>query len=507
MVHGGLLLRSSLSHNATSAANGPLDVVAAYAMTSLPVAGALVWFGPALLAAQGALWWQAVLFACAAVSGTLREIATESNFWSHEILGCLYYADVCCTCLALVQVALLILGPEDPCLLQLLHRRRLQSETDPFKVHSMTDIHIASRALPVVTLLAGLYGQSHSPADEGKLWTLGAQLANANAMFAFVAFWLTWRCPLRSELAGAVLLRRRFWVRAWKFLVCPLAALMGMGVALSMEGVPSCLVAAFLRGMPAALSAVVLSVVWDCGGDGKLVESSFAKNPRASGMLLCGMPAVLLPILATTLALDWRNHNGHFRWPTLSMTAKNPECKSVLFLGSPLLCVSAILAFWLIEECRGAEALRWASADIWINKPAGPAEFVKTTKMRRLGCRLGYLSILLGLLTACIVEGTALSDRVHTVFSVLFFASFLGSVMLTLVGAPRGYNAPLGRLRVALAAAFALDMIVLLVLFVVVNQYVPNHLITSHGHAYYALAEYAGILLLACWPLSWMYDV
>lgn len=478
----------------------------------LPMLAYIAYVGPAAVAGASGRHWHAFLFAALAVLGALQlggQLFFSAAATEHLAAVADWWGYFC-----FLQVAFAVLGPEDPWLARV--RSTAGGPTAaPSLLGVPLDVLLLSRLVPLGAFLVMLaFGQTALPLlDSSRLttWQRRCLLTNTLLYFSGTSWWLA--SSVRRTQALEVLSRGRYWSRVWVCFVLPCSCI--ALVALFAMRLGGGLLFAVLHLACAAGAATAMAAVFSRGVD---VTDRSQENRLVVPWLLAGVVATLIPTLCIALWLDMvgcpdgsLKCTSHWRWPTLSMASASPAGHFALALGVPPLLVAGSATAWIIDIAPLARRARLpldrpSASMLWeqrLPRPLPSAPPKLRVLSRWLGCRLMVGSMALGAAAALCPENTPIRAALHVTATILFFVMLLFAVLLCAAGADN--STLFGLFRVLVTALIIKCMVALLVLFVLVNQYVPNEL--NIPHAIYAGTEYLLLVLLGLWPLTWAEDV
>ncbi|CAJ1461193.1 unnamed protein product [Effrenium voratum] len=422
--------------------------------------GTLALLAPALAAYRLGRWWFAAIFAISALLSFVYEVLHQellplqaAGVWLRLLdHGGVYF---CC-----LQLGFVVLGPE---------------ETRPSSRASWM-------ATPWTWWLLGWCRRwpclcFSSPAPLG--WTSQCMiLLDVLWLLGFAGFWLQ---PARRHAATEVLLRSRYWLRLWKQAIAPTAVISVFLVGLSsVSPAPSA-----CRAVLAVLGTKVLHTVASHSQGEKLRESqrlqelqglSPSWNPVVAKQLLAAPGVLGVSTVGASLASDFMTSEV-WRWPLLSMATGLRPGGYVVVLGALPALMAMAAALWLVSSTGSCHAID---------------EEVST----QLGCLLGYLSLLLGVLAMAL---HCFELPLQQTLSLSFCFSIMVLAMWTLA---------LGTSRRCVWASSILSGSVLLsfvALLLLDQQLIPNQLHIPLPAL--ACAEYLSVAVYLLWPLGWAKEV
>lgn len=413
----------------------------------------------------GRLWHTCVFTLMAVICAAYHLFGSDTTQWLTLVHhGWAYFC--------FLQMAFLVLGPEDP---------QMQWIDHPVAVKSLLatwpplHVIVLARVLPVAAILVFLCRFSSWVDFHWQIMFLSDVLL----VFGCGAFWM--HRDRRSSMPK-VLLRSRFWRRFWNHFGLPglLAACM-WGF---MESTDSRAMHAILHLLIACLAMSIVRAVHNSGADLRReaeIMSVSPQNPVIAHILLGSAAIFGLPTLMASLALDWWSI-GYWRWPMVcSATYQLPGGYFVVIGALPTLMAQAV-AFGLISSTVGS--------------PQANQHEIAVSK--QFGCMVGYVSIVFGVLTLA-MPGPAF-PTLHTLCLIAYLCLMMVATLLTTLSTTSPL-APGMRSRCVLAFTIFVSVMGFLMLLILVQQYIPNTY--SIPHPLLATSEYIALALPMLWPLTW----
>jgi len=460
--------------------------------------------------------WHVLIFSVMAVLGTLHQACDAGSqlqlggymVCSAETREAVGFASSCWAHFCFLQVCWVVLGPEDPW----LHKGKNMGLT--MRIGDVPlDVLLFARVLPLVALVLSFshwrisYDGSSEDTWYGD-WERGALLDNLLLFSGCVAWWLG--SAMRRAQALDILLRVRFWARAGVRLLLP--ALLLFPVALASEVLRWRVLRAARHAGCSAIATAALAGVFR----GKMDLADHAlQNWLVVPWILLGTSLVFMATIFGAFAADGVlcrtnpmqcSHLGN--WPTLSAAAESRGGHFVMAFGTPPLMLATAAMVWILDASPVvrprmiSDAASWSPWDRRLpwRLPSAPQKF--RGSCRWLGCRFLYAAMILGTAAGLCMKEGPLRNALHVVVTVPFFASVWLAVVLCTASAEN--STLFGLLRFVVTAAIAKGMLVLLFVFVIANQYIPNSL--GIQPSFYAGTEYVVLMLVVLWPLTWMED-
>lgn len=469
---------------------GTAEESAHLAVSLLLVATSFAFLVPANAALSLGRLWHAGVFALMAAVCTIYHVCdTELLQTLDGGTGCpsavrhtLTLADHGWAYYCALQMAFLVLGPEDPVMQWIDHPVVRDTPACALAMSPPRDVMAVTRVLPAVAMAAFLCLYT-SWADFHWQCVL---LQDVLLLFGFLAFWLH---QDRRTSMPKVLIRLRFWRRIWNHCIMPM--LLASFAFIAMESADSRAMHAVWHLIAAALAVSIIKTVNSRSMDvpkaeaEELMEMS-ARNPIVVHVLLGSVALFGLPTLFACLTLDcWAT--GQWRWALVSMpTMQRPGGYVAAIGGLPtLLAMSG--AFWLIRSTT------------MVSHQYEPEEIVAS---KEWGCLIGYGSVAFGFFA--IAANGSMFPVLHLWCLVASLGLLLVAMTLTTLSV-RYPLAPGNRARCLLTVATVVVVSGFIMLLVLAHQYVPNDYGISHPLL--AISEYLALALPTLWPLTWSSEV
>jgi hypothetical protein len=378
-----------------------------------------------------------------------------------------------------LQVAFLVLGPEDPHLQWIDHPVAHDMPKSSLPMAAPLHAIVLARLLPIGAIALFLCCFS---SQEDFSWQFFI-LTEVLLLFVCAAFWM--HRDRRSSMPK-VLLRMRFWRRLWNY--CALPGLLTAFIWVLTESADSKVVQAFLPVLLAVLATRVIHVVYDSNGDlnNEAPIMNVSPQNQVIARFLLGSTALFgLPTLIVSLLLDWWSV-GFWRWPMVCMSTRLRPSGYFAIIGFLPTFMAQAVAFRLIRSTSS-------------NMSDNTEEIVLS---KQLGCMIGYTSVLFGLLTLALPQ--PVFPYLHTFCVIAFLCLMMVAVVLTTLSARQPLAAG-ARTRFVLMLAIFTSVMVFLTLLILVQQLIPN----TYGIPYPLLAavEYVTLALPMLWPTTWGFEV
>lgn len=399
-----------------------------------------------------------------------------------------------------LQMAFLVLGPEDP-QIQLMGGKPTGCE---ILGRIPWDVIAVARVLPIVVLSMFVLTPASLSAGDAEWWSL--LLTELLLVFCTGAFW-TYRSSKGQSVE--VLLRLKFWHRLLHQAIVPgvmlffTYCLTGLSDQKAMRSVWYIVQAAFatstLRTIKPEASTYEISEVLDMSSN----------NPNIAHILLGSTALVVVPTVIVGISYDWCSAGvgGSTVWPTISSARScGPGGYFVAVVAVPAY-VAAAAVFSLISSTTVLKT-PWLQFSVkTFEEQYSPQRDVPDMEQRslgkRLGCKLGYIGSGFGLLSALIMKGTPLRDMLTLLCGFISIGAMAIAMTLTVLSwdsPTRGFH-----FRRAFTLLVCLPILTLNTFLSLLTKFLPA------GHSYpfmtYTISEYATVLLLALWPLTWLWEV
>jgi len=480
--------------------------------TLLPIVACLTYLAPAFVSAKTGRLWHTLIFTLMAMVGLLNRACDAGSqlqlggymTCSHSARDTLYYLNNVWSHFCFLQVCFAVLGPEDP--------RLWRGKSMGLAMHVgeiPLDVVLFARAVPLLALLLGLHHPG-AKSLEDLYFVNGWQgaLLTQNLLISMCVVWWMGSITRRMQ-ALEVLLRVRYWMRVCFRLVLP--GLLLLPLVFGAEVLEWRVLRAARHATCAAIAASALSAVFSGRSD---IADRDPENFLIIPWLLLGHALTLIPTVGFAIMFNVVMCGQYpglckrpFHWPTLSMAVTSPESRFILMFGTPAIMLTTAATSWIIAASPIARTHKtptawWSPWDRRLSKalPSAPIKLRETC--RWAGCRFLNSSIVFGVITAAISEDSPARNAVHVLAAIFFFGSLWHGILLCTASVDN--STLFGILRFVITTAITKGMVVLLILFILVNQFIRNTL--SIPHAIYASTEYMIFLLLGLWPATWMED-
>lgn len=375
----------------------------------------------------------------------------------------------------LLQMAYLILGPEDPHMQWIDHPVVLDTPRSALAMAPPMDAVVISRIIPSI-MIGGFLATFSSWEDLH--WQM-IILLDVLVLFGCSAFWLH---RDRRASMPKVLLRIRFWRRLWNQCAVPL--LLSTFILVVMASTESRMMHSVWHIILSAIAMSIINVVHHKRGSLRKeseVMNVSPQNPVVARILLGSVAMFGLPTLLFSLIIDWWCV-GHWRWPLVSKPTHQRPGGYFVAIGALPTLVAQAAAFWLISSTSDDSNI--GSEEIALSK--------------RFGCLIGYVSVAFGMLTVAIQD--SVFPTVHTLCMIISLCSMMVATLLTTLSARYPF-AQSTRTRCILTLTIFVSVLGFLMLLILVQQYVPNTY--SIPHSLMAMSEYTTLALQMLWPVTW----
>lgn len=399
-----------------------------------------------------------------------------------------------------LQMAFLVLGPEDPNMQWLAHQASPKDHcSGASHGHAPVDAIIIARVVPAVVLC--LFHFVHAAWDSEEVQWQALLLNELLLLSCSIMFWLH---PSRQAHASDVLVRFRYWHRLLHHGFIPAMTLfwifciMGFADFQALQSLWHVVVAFF------AMSLFRTVLFGDSSSTAAKIFDLTPHNPNVAHVLLGSVALIVLPTAVIGASFDWcSNLDSH--WPTIaSTTFCQPGGYFVAIVSVPTFTAVATV-FWLIDSTASTKT-PWfqftSSAKPW-EMQGSNLDSNQLALGKRLGCALGCASAAFGLLAALIMKGTPLQNVFNLFFSILSLGLLMIAMSLTVISSdPSTVNF---HFRQGFTLLVCLPVMLLHIMLILAEQCLPTHY--EMPHSLYAMTEYMVVVLLAFWPLTWTMEV
>jgi len=426
----------------------------------------------------------------------LRCSATMTHLLTHAFFMWVYFC--------FLQMAFLVMGPEDP------HMQWLNMQALPGSPSTSTptstpfDAVIFARVIPLVVLC--IFHFFHATWDTEEIHWQSLLLNELLLLVCCAGFWLH---RSRQARAADVLIRFKFWHRLLHHGFIPammlfwIFCIMGVADFQALHSMWHVVVAFFSVSL---LRTVLLGE--STSASAKIFDLS-PHNPNVAHVLLGAVALILLPTAVIGASFDWCS-SGQSHWPTISTaTLCQPGGYFVAIVSVPAFTGVATV-FWLIDSTAATKAswLQYHKSKTWEFQEGIHQESSFNPQQlamgRRLGCLLGYTGAFFGLAAALIMKGTPLQNVMNLFCSIMSLGLIMIAMALTVLSADPTSNQSV-RFRRCLTMLVCLPMMIVHIMLMLADQCLPSYY--QVPHAIYAITEYIVVLLLAAWPLTWAAEV
>jgi len=493
-----LMKHASVSHEILGVVDGigGLEESADHQAEVLLLLSSFAFILPAFVAWRTTRSWHTSFFATLAVVCALHQACSDgmpplmgTRFTCKPVAASLlshFHTSMVCVCS--LQLAFLVLGPEDPRMQWIGHQSSVPIAQAPW------DVMVVARALPIVAICLFQCVHAHWGLVDAP-WH-AALLIESLLIVCPALFWMH---PLRRGKAPEVLLRAKFWRRLMRHGLASLAALLW---ALTILGAPGHqLLSAVLQLLVAVLACHALQSVLAAPGalTAREPEPAPAGESHIAHVLLGSVALVSLPAVALAGGFGWCGDGPAS--PGWLPSAVDVPCKTwAHFVATAAVptAAAASAAFWLIGST-GTSSPPWATS----SRDDVTVEMAQVDPRKQLGCRLGYSGIGFGLLGGLVMHISPSNDGTHLLFGVV--ALSLLAIAMTLTVLSSTSVSPGFWLRRNFTVFVCSPLLSVHALLILADQLIPKkHALPSVIHAF---AEYITICLLALWPLTWAAEV
>lgn len=408
-----------------------------------------------------------------------------------------------------LQMAFLVMGPEDPHMQWLSIQAAPGSPCSSTPHHAPMDAVVIARVIPAVVLC--IFHFMHASWDTEEIHWQSLLLNELLLLACSIGFWLH---RSRQARAADVLIRFKYWHRLLHHGFIPammlfwMFCIMGFADFQAMHSMWHIVLALF------AVSLLRTVLLGESTSPSAKVFDLSSHNPNVAHVLLGGVALIVLPTAVIGASFDWCS-SGEPHWPTISMaTLCQPGGYFVAIVSVPAFTGVATV-FWLIDSTAATKTswLQFHATKPWEaqNEKSdhlhGSRESVINPQQlalgKRLGCCLGYAGAFFGLVAALIMKGTAIQNVLNLFFSIMSLGLIMIAMALTVLSSdPSTQNF---RFRRCLTMLVCLPMMILHMMLILADQCLPSHY--QIPHSLYAMTEYLVVLLLSVWPLTWAAEV
>lgn len=509
--------------NAGSVSNGILGVVGdlsemersvdLHSQTALVLLSSFAFLVPCFAAWRMKRVWHSFLFGmltvvcasfhyCSAEGSQRMEVHPSNMRCSATVTHLLSHAFFLWVYFCFLQMAFLVLGPEDP------HMQWLSLQAIPgnpscsMPQHAPFDAVVTARVIPLTVL--SIFHLFHASWDTEEIHWRSLLFNELLLLACCTAFWLS---PSRQYRSADVLIRFKYWHRLLHHGLIPammlfwIFCIMGFADFQALHFMWHVVVAFFAVSM---LRTVLLGE--STSTSAKVFDVS-AHNPNVAHVLLGSVALVVLPTAIIGASFDWCS-SGQGQWPTISMATQcQPGGYFVAIVSVPAF-VGVASVIWLIESTAAVKTswLQMHSTKGWDDQERGdhgPYSPQQLALGRKLGCVLGYAAAFFALTGALIMRGNPLQNVLSLFCSIMSIGLMLIAMALTVLSSDpstRSY-----RFKHRLTMLVCVPMMVVYMMLILADQCLPNQF--SFSHTTYAIVEYIVVLLVSLWPLTWVADV
>jgi hypothetical protein len=415
---------------------------------------------------------------------------TATHILSHAFFMWVYFC--------FLQMAFLVMGPEDPHMQWLSVQAAPGSPSSTTPHHAPFDAVLMARIFPAVVLC--LFHFLHASWDTEEIHWQSLLLNEMLLLVCSAGFWLH---RSRQARAADVLIRFKYWHRLLHHGFIPammlfwIFCIMGFADFQALHTMWHVVVALF------AVSLLRTVLLGESTSPSAKVFDLSPHNPNVAHVLLGSVALIVLPTAVIGASFDWCS-SGEPHWPTISTaTLCQPGGYFVAIVAVPAFTGVATV-FWLIDSTAYGKTswLQSFSMKPWEREDSSSSP-QQLALGKRLGCVLGYGGSICGLLAALIMKGTPIQNVFNLFCSIMSLGLIMIAMALTVLSSDpstQGY-----RFRRCYTILVCLPMMIFHMMLILVDQCLP----TQHTipHSVNALTEYIVVLLLSCWPLTWASEV
>jgi hypothetical protein len=420
----------------------------------------------------------------------MRCSATAKQVLSHAFFMWVYFC--------FLQMAFLVMGPEDP------HMQWLGTQATPGSPscatphHAPLDAVIMARVVPAVVLC--IFHFLHASWDTEEIHWQSLLLNELLLLVCSAAFWMH---RTRQARAADVLIRYKYWHRLLHHGFIPammlfwIFCIMGFADFQALHTMWHVVVALF------AVSLLRTVLVGDSLSPSAKVFDLSPHNPNVAHVLLGSVALIVLPTAVIGASFDWCSV-GEPHWPTISTaTVCQPGGYFVAIVSVPAFTGVATV-FWLIDSTASGKTSwrQFNSAKPWERQDSSmnPQQLALG---KRLGCVLGFGGALCGLLASLIMKGSPIQNVLNLFCCIMCLGLIMIAMALTVLSSDPTTQS--SRFRRGLTMFVCLPTMIVHIMMILADQCLPTQHVVPHS--VYAVIEYSVILLLSLWPLTWAPEV
>lgn len=488
----------------------------------LLVASSLAFLVPGFGALRLGKFWFAWLYCGLAItSACSHACATGSSsnrqgpaMCSANMSKALAVATQVWACFSFLQTAFLLLGPEDPQLQNLGEHRVNDAEScDSTNGPNMQrrvprEVIVITRGLPLAVLTVFHSAPFFTVEEPVQLSSFMSALITELLMVCCLGFF--WSNSLRRDEAAEVLLRLKYWHRLMhhgiipSMLLCWLSCIM---VFTSSKGVHFMWHIALAGFAVSILRTVIQDDSSDEEFDTKALSDTSAQNPIVSHLLLGAVAITVIPTACVRASFNWCNEDRWHRATPDGYEICLPISDITTLASVPIFAAIAAI-FWLIRTTSLCSNLwmQLAVGAAGISKRRdveGPPEMRQRALGLRLGCSLGALGSLFGLLAVLAMTVPWQQDIIGLLFGTLSTVMLVVAMVLTVLSSDpsgKGYG-----LRHAFTFYICIPLMAIYGFFGFLlhcgspAMAPPTALVTS--------TEVFTAAVLCVWPMAWAFEV
>jgi len=431
-------------------------------------------------------------------ASNMRCSATATHLLTHVFFFAIHFC--------FLQLAFLVLGPEDPHMQWLGLQATPGSPSSMMPQHAPLDAVVVARILPAAALFA--FHLAHASWNTDEIHWQSLLLNELLLLVCSAAFWMH---RSRQARAADVLIRFKYWHRLLHNGLIPamilfwIFCIMGFTDRQALHAMWHVFVALLAHSL---LRTVLLE---DSTSPSAKVFDLSPHNPIVAHVLLGSVALIVLPTAVIAASFDWCS-TGTSQWPTISTaTLCQPGGYFVAIVAVPAFAGVATV-FWLVASTAGSKTswLQFHSRSIGEThkeKGTGSQQSVFNSQQlalgKSLGCTLGYAGAFFGLLAALIMKGTPIRNILNLFCSIMAIGCFMIAMTLTVLSSD--VCTRVCRIRRHLTLLVCVPMMTLHMMLILADQCLSSRF--EIHHSVYACTEYAVVLLLVAWPLTWATEV
>jgi hypothetical protein len=461
--------------------------------------------------------WHSVLFGILTLvclpyhyctAGGAQQLGTEHAKCSPMVTHLLTHVFFLWIYFSLLQMAFLILGPEDPRMQRVGSQSTPGNPTCSMSSQTPFDVVVTARIVPLVTLC--MFHMAHPSWNAEEIQWSNVLLTELLALLCCSVFWLH---RSRRFRAADVLLRYNFWHRVLHTGFIPAMMLFWIFCIIGFANVDA--LHTMWHICVAFLATHLLRLVLSTESSSVKVNDVSPSNPNIAHVLLSSIALIAVPTSIIGASFSWcPDHQSS--WVTISSATDCSQGSYFVAIVAVPTFASVAAVFGLIDSTASHKAPWQLSKSSqlkevgdwpgWHESVYNPHQLAMGI---RLGCMLGQTGAFFGLLATLIMRGGAIHDVIHLFCAVTSLGLIMIAMTLTVLStdsaSSKGTRSRYKSFRHFFTLCVCLPVIVVHVMLVMARQYVPSFY--QNSRAAYAMIEYTLCILLAVWPLTWAAEV